>query len=195
MKRYFKPSALILISSIAYIWLAYGMESRTQFPAFLACIGICFLCYRLLLNHISGLSFRQIFVAGLFLRLIFIAATPLLSDDYFRYLWDGHLVTQGINPYNQTPTQVIVNQGEIASQWLNGMNSSSYYSIYPPLVQFAFAFSSLGIPGGTQGCLILLHLLVIGAAVCVELWRPDAWIHYLDEKIPEFRQRFDNLSA
>ncbi|MCA9153903.1 MAG: division/cell wall cluster transcriptional repressor MraZ [Planctomycetales bacterium] len=38
-------------------------------------------------------------------------------------------------------------------------------------------------------------LLVIGAAVCVELWRPDAWIHYLDEKIPEFRQRFDNLSA
>lgn len=38
-------------------------------------------------------------------------------------------------------------------------------------------------------------VLVIGAAICVELWRPDAWIRYLDEKIPEFRQRFDNLSA
>lgn len=38
-------------------------------------------------------------------------------------------------------------------------------------------------------------LLVIGAAICVEIWRPSAWIHYLEEKIPQFRERFDNLSA
>ncbi len=39
------------------------------------------------------------------------------------------------------------------------------------------------------------EVLVVGAAVCVELWRPEAWLKYLDERMPEFRQLFDNLSA
>jgi MraZ protein len=36
--------------------------------------------------------------------------------------------------------------------------------------------------------------VVIGAAVCIEIWRPAAWINYLDTKIPEFRTIFDQLS-
>jgi MraZ protein len=39
------------------------------------------------------------------------------------------------------------------------------------------------------------ELLVIGAAVCVELWRPAAWFAYLEEQIAEFRRLFDSLSA
>jgi len=38
-------------------------------------------------------------------------------------------------------------------------------------------------------------LLVIGAAVCVELWRPDAWNDYLEKRIPKFRRLFDDLSG
>ena len=39
------------------------------------------------------------------------------------------------------------------------------------------------------------EVLVIGAAVCVEVWRPDAWVGYLDENIPEFRRLFDELAG
>jgi MraZ protein len=39
------------------------------------------------------------------------------------------------------------------------------------------------------------EVLVVGAAVCVELWRPDRWFNYIEENIPQFRQLFDNLSA
>jgi len=39
------------------------------------------------------------------------------------------------------------------------------------------------------------EVFVVGAAVCLELWRPDAWLSYLDEQIPEFRQLYDSLSA
>ena len=39
------------------------------------------------------------------------------------------------------------------------------------------------------------ELLVVGAALCVELWKPTAWIAYLEEQIPEFRRLFDSLSA
>jgi MraZ protein len=37
--------------------------------------------------------------------------------------------------------------------------------------------------------------VVIGAAVCIELWRPDAWIKYLEEKMPDFRKLFEQLSG
>ncbi|MEQ8787311.1 MAG: division/cell wall cluster transcriptional repressor MraZ [Pirellulaceae bacterium] len=38
-------------------------------------------------------------------------------------------------------------------------------------------------------------VLLIGAAICVEIWRPDAWLEYLKEDIPQFRKLFDNLSG
>ncbi|MGW8258326.1 MAG: division/cell wall cluster transcriptional repressor MraZ [Thermoguttaceae bacterium] len=37
-------------------------------------------------------------------------------------------------------------------------------------------------------------VLVIGAAVCVEIWRPNAWFTYLEKRMPRFRKLFDRLS-
>ena len=39
------------------------------------------------------------------------------------------------------------------------------------------------------------EVLVVGAAVCIELWRPQVWFSYVEETIPEFRQLFDQLSS
>lgn len=46
----------------------------------------------------------------------------------------------------------------------------------------------LGVEAGQEA-------VVIGAAVCIELWRPDAWIKYLEEKMPDFRRLFEQLSG
>jgi MraZ protein len=37
-------------------------------------------------------------------------------------------------------------------------------------------------------------VLVVGAAVCVEIWRPSAWLAYLNERMPRFRRVFHRLS-
>lgn len=42
-------------------------------------------------------------------------------------------------------------------------------------------------PGGS--------LMVVGAAVCVELWQPAAWNAYVTSEMPGFRQRIDDLTA
>lgn len=39
------------------------------------------------------------------------------------------------------------------------------------------------------------EVLVVGAAVCVEIWRPDHWFKYLQRRIPRFRRLFDQLSS
>ncbi len=37
------------------------------------------------------------------------------------------------------------------------------------------------------------EVLIVGAAVCVEIWRPDAWLKHLEEQIPQFRQIVSDL--
>jgi MraZ protein len=39
------------------------------------------------------------------------------------------------------------------------------------------------------------ELLVIGAALCIELWQPAAWVKYLEARMPKFRKLFDKLSG
>ncbi|MCS7017311.1 MAG: hypothetical protein RMJ19_01365 [Gemmatales bacterium] len=38
-------------------------------------------------------------------------------------------------------------------------------------------------------------VLVIGAAVCIELWHPEAWRRYVRRRMPQFQQLFEELSA
>ena len=35
---------------------------------------------------------------------------------------------------------------------------------------------------------------IVGAAVCIEIWRPAAWLKYLEARMPRFRRLFDHLS-
>ncbi len=39
------------------------------------------------------------------------------------------------------------------------------------------------------------EVLLIGAAVCVEIWSPAVWISHLEEHMPEFPKLFDQLSS
>ena len=39
------------------------------------------------------------------------------------------------------------------------------------------------------------ELVVVGAAVCVELWQPAAWNACISSEMPEFRRRIDALTA
>ncbi len=38
-------------------------------------------------------------------------------------------------------------------------------------------------------------VLIVGAAVCVEIWNPKAWLTYLEGRMPKFRKLFDQLSS
>ncbi len=38
-------------------------------------------------------------------------------------------------------------------------------------------------------------VIVVGAGVCVEIWSPRAWLAYLEDRMPDFRQLFDKLSG
>ena len=48
---------------------------------------------------------------GLLLRLVLMPSTPILEDDFYRYLWDGAVVSEGLNPYEYSPYQAGLGEG------------------------------------------------------------------------------------
>jgi alpha-1,6-mannosyltransferase len=78
---------------------------------------------------------------ALLLRILFLlpagSATPDLSDDLFRYVWDGWLGVQGIPPYRFRPHDPAL-QALQSDPLFPALNSPGYHSVYPPLSQLVF---------------------------------------------------------
>jgi MraZ protein len=39
------------------------------------------------------------------------------------------------------------------------------------------------------------EVYVVGAAVCIEVWRKEAWIQFVEQRMPEFRRLFEQLTS
>lgn len=71
------------------------------------------------------------------LRLPFLPTTPTLSEDVYRYLWDGRLVTRGVNPYEFAPSDPAL--ASHRDPLLDRLNHAHVPTIYPPAAQIVFA--------------------------------------------------------
>jgi len=70
-------------------------------PAFLGYFLIAAVAYVLTIIRLgrNNISTKLIWVFAVLFRVIMLFSEPSLSDDVNRYLWDGHLLNKGINPY------------------------------------------------------------------------------------------------
>jgi ubiquinone/menaquinone biosynthesis C-methylase UbiE len=97
----------------------------------------------------DALSTREVLVLAIIFRIAFLPVLPVLSDDAYRYVWDGMLQLEGINPYHYRP-----DAPELAAYHntfiYERLNSATYYSVYPPLSQFVFAVGGLFYDWGWQ---------------------------------------------
>jgi len=79
------------------------------------------------------------------MRLALVLLDPELSDDVYRYLWDGHVQLSGVNPYLYAPAAPEL--AELRTAYHGLINNPSIPTVYPPIAQFAFLFIALA--GGT----------------------------------------------
>lgn len=90
-----------------------------------------------------------LFIVGLGTRLLMFASTPVLEDDWYRYLWDGAVVKEGIDPYAWAPADALGEGEDVGRQRLRELADASVpfpqrvnypyvKTIYPPVTQGAF---------------------------------------------------------
>lgn len=73
--------------------------------------SIIFIILYLLLTKTNINSYQLIFLLllSLLLKISFVNTTPIGSDDIYRYIWDGKLQTENINPYQFAPSDSALN--------------------------------------------------------------------------------------
>jgi alpha-1,6-mannosyltransferase len=163
-----KDALFISISAILFFLFAYFLE-RIAFYRLLFLWLSLFGCFYLIIKSKSLTFFNLIGISILF-RLIFIFATPNLSQDFYRFIWDGRMILEGLNPYLSIP-QSFIQQGlqPIAetTELYKGMGemNGSHYTNYPPLNQLCFLIAALFSSKSIFGSIIVLRLLIILADI------------------------------
>lgn len=77
-------------------------------------------------------------------RLLLLLTEPTLSDDVYRYLWDGHVATQGISPYLHPINAAALDPVEIPIRRL--ANNPGLASPYLPTAHGVFTAAAFTLP-------------------------------------------------
>jgi len=118
------------------------LPSQNQFEK-IALFGLpAFLSYFLIIWKPHLVPLRWIVTLAILVRIFTIPSLPLLSDDIYRFIWDGRLWHLGINPFSHLPTHWIT-EGIMSQELFILLNSPEYYTIYPPVPQAMFYVSTL----------------------------------------------------
>ncbi len=131
---------LLLPFCVLYYFLGYIIPREDTIPIFLCFFTLYFLSYFLF----KRLSTRQILYAGILFRLLLFFTLPWLSQDFYRFIWDGEVQVLGYSPYEFTPNEFI--EGGLSKSFPEafllrekmGSLSAKHYTVYPPFNQWLF---------------------------------------------------------
>lgn len=177
-------ASLGLMQLALYISLAVWDDYHQDPFAAIVLILLAFTFYLASLGLADGLSGPPALALALSLALLFRAALlfepPFLTDDYFRYLWDGLVQTNGLNPYRFAPADPAV--AGIDDALRSQVNHPSVSTIYPPLAQIVFLLVALT-KSGWLGLKLAWLACDAGIAVLIyKLSRPErrfqSWLIY-----------------
>jgi hypothetical protein len=160
------PLLLVLISAVFYTAFAYDLH-RTDYIKLLSLYaGLFYLFYKII--QIQKSNFKFLVYAAFFFRAIFILAIPNLSQDFYRFIWDGRMILEGFNPYLFTPESFISNSNfpvAQAKELYTGMGSlnGSHFTNYPPMNQLCFVIAGIFAGKSILGSAVVLRLIIIAA--------------------------------
>ena len=176
--------------------LGYGALFVPYAMALLACRRVA------ATGHERRLVAALIVAAALLARLSLCGLWPLFSDDLYRYVWDGWVLSAGHGPYSYAPDHQALAALRDAHIWPR-INHPHLPTIYPPLAQYAFwlatrvgdelvmmrllwiAVEALGVAGvawlcrarcAQPGALVALAIYALNPLVIVEV----AWSGHVD---------------
>lgn len=164
------PILIAILSILLYWSFAYQLQRPDYIKLLTLYAALFFCCFKLI--QFEKWNYRFLLAAGLMFRLVFLLAVPNLSQDYFRFLWDGGLLSQGINPYLFSPDQLMADpafQMPNATELHQGMGelSARHYSNYPPFNQFFFYLGKILGGNSIIGGVIALRMLIIAGEIGV----------------------------
>jgi alpha-1,6-mannosyltransferase len=164
-------STILLLSGIIY---TVAVPSQNEFYKIITCFTVAFIGLAGLFYFSEKISRWTMAIVGIAI-VVPLFYFPNLSDDIYRFYWDGVLVNNGISPYRFLPSQLMstellpVNLKEV----FGSLNSPEYFSIYPPVNQLFFWMASFGRSLAVFATLLKIQYLIF------HLWAWYGWNKYV----------------
>ena len=158
---------------MASLLAASRIDTRGESAMFVALMAIGSLAYVCALIGVSrGIESRRLLLACLLLavawRVAIVPAAPLVSDDVYRYVWDGRVQRFGFNPYRSAPDEPALEHLHVEATRRIDPTSAALPAIYPPAAELFFR--------GVTAVHESVTAIVIAVVVCdvltmLVLWR------------------------
>ncbi len=128
-------AGIIWFASILFLaWI----PGQKDFHLILPALFVCFVAYAFLAKYGQEKYLRWTLFLAILARILVIPSFPNLSDDIYRFIWDGRLWHLGIHPFSSVPSQIVGTNDLLSQNLYQHLNSKDYFSIYPPVAQFIF---------------------------------------------------------
>ncbi len=155
---------LTLLSLIIYLSFGYFTQ-RTGFYFVFVQYTLLFACF-LGLYKLEKENVRFLKQLSFLFRALLLFSIPNLSNDFYRFIWDGRMIISGYNPYLSLPEVWVATQPDIianAKELYTGMGTmnGSNYTCYPPINQLGFLIPALLFSKHVLGSTVVMRILLI----------------------------------
>ncbi|MCF8368833.1 MAG: hypothetical protein K9G76_07295 [Bacteroidales bacterium] len=163
-------SYLVLLISI--LWIGYGLE-RDQFYSLILFYTAGFAAFMFIYYQFHNkVDIKAALQLSYLLRIVLLFAIPNLSNDFYRFIWDGRMSVLGFNPFTVLPNEFIGTDnlalvGNDAQELFEGQGvlSPGNYTCYPPVNQLFFIIPAFLFPQNIYLSVILMRVMIIGAEI------------------------------
>lgn len=100
-----KKYAYIFLFGLLIFLLLLQTTPRYEHAQLFLYFGIATICYILIAKFSGSISLKKIILLAVVIRIPFLFFSPNLSDDYYRFIWDGHLTAHLQNPFKNVPSE------------------------------------------------------------------------------------------
>lgn len=171
--------SIAIASMFLFFWIGYKVE-RHETATLLTLFSALFALYLFIIlrNQIENVAFW--IGCSIAFRLVLLFSVPNLSDDFYRFIWDGRLLAAGQHPFAHMPSYYIENNVAIVGideSLYSKLNSKYYYTIYPPVAQLMFWFAAK-ISSSLSGSLIILKSFNILSEIASIILLQKLLVHF-----------------
>lgn len=171
---------LSIVFIALFTLLGFTIERHETLPL-LSAYALLFVLYCIIYTTIKEERINQWVCISIVVRVLLLFALPHLSDDFYRFIWDGRLLQEGLHPFAEIPSHYMNTSNAVLTltpELFQQLNSKEYFTIYPPIAQFIFWFATFLFPTSITGSVITMKLLIVLAEVGTLVMLKKLLVHF-----------------
>lgn len=161
---------VVIIYLYSIYFLSYQIDQASFHSIFFG-FALAFLTFVICCKSYFKMKFKNWIWLIILANLIPLFSSPNLSPDVYRFIWDGDIMLQGINPFSYSPNDLVSQEcfqwtERLQKVYLEGMTDLSIknFSVYPTLNQCYFYVCSF-FTNDIFSFFIVMRLLMMGTHI------------------------------